>query len=434
MSAVLLAASAWGGEKHIRNDGFTGTGSVSSSVQFLNGQGAGVVLTPEASDYPLTLIGIDVLCVPTTPSSEGLPAAYVIDVFDEAGGMVVAPPMSSTGNVYSSGIQFTASSTKYNRVTLPSPRTITSGKIFVKLLTQFDSATDGTTIAMDSGPAVPKANYFYDFGVPGEIKAGGSGNYGADKNWIVRAVLKVPDVPPTVTSITPNTGQFGVAQEVVIEGTSFEFGTLAFLGNTQLVVTSRMPPTQLVAQVPATLAIGQHDVIVKNGMVSGVLPKGYTVVGNVMDGGEPVPDAGTEPVADAGTGEQDAGVPGRDELTLESIDPADAFAGEDTELLLLGTNFDEGVQVLINKKLVEPIDRKSGSVIGATLLQNTLPAGVYDVTVINSDGARATLSQALTVHDGTSVQTGCQCSEVPVGAAIGWLALAFALRRRSRTK
>ncbi|MBX5481399.1 MAG: hypothetical protein IRZ16_06070 [Myxococcaceae bacterium] len=87
---------------------------------------------------------------------------------------------------------------------------------------------------------------------------------------------------------------------------------------------------------------------------------------------------------------------------------------------------------MIGKKLIDPIERKSASVIQATLKANQLAAGTYDVTVVNPDGARATLSQALTVHEGTSVATGCSCAAVSPTAAMGVLALAYALRRMRR--
>ncbi len=52
---LMLSSVAWAGEKYLKNDSFTGQGSVNSGVEFGEYEGAGVLLEGAPSDYPLRI-------------------------------------------------------------------------------------------------------------------------------------------------------------------------------------------------------------------------------------------------------------------------------------------------------------------------------------------------------------------------------------------
>lgn len=432
IGALLLCGAANAGEKWILNDNFPGSGSVSTQVLFGTGEGAGVLLTPEQGDYPLKIIAIDVMVASITPGGSGAIGPYVLDVWDETSG-VIAPPATKNGNLHTGGVALTASTTMFNRFTFPSPLTVTSGKLFIGLKPQTDSLTDGVTLGMDSGPVVPGGNYFYNFGTWYPMTGSGSGAAGVNRNWIIRAVLDIPTVAPVVFAIDPSTADNGSPTQVTITGENFTMGSRAFIGTVEITVTSQLP-TQLTATVPAGITPGVYDVTVENpGPVSGTLNDGFTVTGpppadagTGSDAGT-MTDAGTQPEPDAGT--PDAGV-SPDALVLESVSPSEVWSADGAQLLLLGANFDPDAQVLIGDELLDEIERKSGSVINAHLPAGFL-VGTYDVTVINSDGRRATLPDAVTVVQGTGVQTGCGCGAGGGGALSFLLLGAIVLVTRS---
>jgi MYXO-CTERM domain-containing protein len=108
------------------------------------------------------------------------------------------------------------------------------------------------------------------------------------------------------------------------------------------------------------------------------------------------------------------------------------FAEDTSELLLTGAGFATGAQLLIGGKVIDGANVKSAAVLTATLKANTLGKGTYDVTVINLDGARATLTQALQVAAGGSAKAGCSCGAPGVDSFVLLALGALVTGRRRR--
>ncbi len=430
--AALISGTAAAGTKIIKNDTFTGAGGIFAGWSFGEFQGAGVLFEPAPGEYPLKIIGIDVLVVPYQLQGVGV-GAYELDVWDEVGG-TVAPPRPSDGGpdylgkVDRASLQFTSSVSLFNRFTLPTPLIVNAGKIFVKVSEQTETAIDFTTIALDNA-ATPKAgaNWYFDgFGSfhPFELADGGYYN-GLNRNWVIRLVLEVPDQAVSITDITPSSGLTSTATPVIITGTNFELGARAFLGTDELAITALTGAT-IGATVPAGLAPGRYAVRVQNpagGQAS--LPDGYTVLG--VDGGSGTGGGGGSTGGGAGGGN---GGSGTETLSLTGVTPTKIWADDTSSLFLTGAGFRDGALVLVGSTKVEGAVIESSGVISAALPAGLFAQGVYDVSVINLSGERATLPMSFTVLAGNrSAPTGCGCTAVDLWPLTA-LALVVARRRR----
>jgi len=207
--AALLGGTADAGTKIIKNDTFTGAGGINAGVSFGEYEGAGVMFEPAPGDYPLKIVGIDILLVPYMMQGFGI-GQYEFDLWDEAGGAI--PPADPTdggayyvGRISKEALMLQTSTTMFNRYTFPVPINVASGRVFVKVSEILDTASDGTTIALDTAAAPkPGANYFFNgSGAFTPFDQADGGFYRAlNHNWVIRLVLEVPDVAVTVTSIT----------------------------------------------------------------------------------------------------------------------------------------------------------------------------------------------------------------------------------------
>jgi MYXO-CTERM domain-containing protein len=118
-------------------------------------------------------------------------------------------------------------------------------------------------------------------------------------------------------------------------------------------------------------------------------------------------------------------------LKLETITPNEGDTIEDTPVVLTGDDFDEVVEVLIGSTLLKSssVTAKSANVI-ETSVPKGLSSGVYDVSVINTRGEKATLTNGFTISAGVNAKEGCGCGSGP-GALFGLaLLLGLAIRRR----
>lgn len=452
LALVLVIGSlpALAGNKVIQNDTFTGVGSVNAGISFNEYQGVGVMFEPPLAEYPLTVVGVDIFCVPYMNQGNGV-GSYLVDLYDETS-MTPAPRpddagvwpdfVMTNGRLGQTGAALTASTTTFDRFTFSQPITIASGRVFIQV-TQQNSTTgsggnalaDNTTIALDNATSTrPGANWFFDgFGVFHPFVQGDGGTYmGLNRNWIVRLVLRVPDVQVTVTSISPNTITVGTSTTVVISGTNFELGAKALLGTTELPITN-LTGTGISATVSG-LGVGVYDVKVRNlSGVEGVLPNGFTVLS--ADGGAPTgggTGGGGTGGGTGGAGGGTGGGTGNEALGLTAITPTQTYEEDATALFLTGAGFKAGARVLVGGTRVEGAVVESGGVISAALVANLLPPGKYDVSVINLNGEQATLPQAFTVLAGSrAAPKGCSCSQLE--GVVALLAIATLMRRRNRT-
>lgn len=426
--AALIAGSAVAGTKVIKNDTFTGAGSIFAGLSFGEYQGAGVLFEPDPSDYPLRIIAVDILLVPYLMQSGAVLGQYEFDIWDESGGTVPPPRPNDGGSEYIGRISrealaLTPSSTMFNRYTFPNPITVPSGRVFVKVSEILETGADGTTIALDNATMPkPNANWFFNGGFVRFDQPDGGFYGGLNRNWIIRLVLEVPDTAVTVTSITPSSSLTNVPTNVVIAGSNFELGARAFLGANELAVNNLTSLT-IGATVPVGLPAGRYDVRVRNPSgVEGVLPNGYQVFDS--DGG-----MGTGGGGGAGGTGGGGGNTGAEALAITAVTPAQTYAGDATSLFITGAGFRQGAQVLIGGTRVEGAVVESGGVISAALGANLLTPGSYDVSVINLSGEQATLAQAFKVLAGTKAKPGCACASVELFPV---LLVALALLRRRR--
>ncbi|MFT3710604.1 MAG: IPT/TIG domain-containing protein [Archangium sp.] len=443
--ALLASVSSFAGTKVLQNDTFTGMGGIFAGVSFGEYQGAGVLFEPAQSEYPMTVIGVDVLAVAYMNQGSGI-GAYELDVWDESSGTVPPPRPNDGGTYYEGkismqGVQITTSSTQFNRYTFPQPLIVNSGKVFVKFSQQTQTSLDGTTIALDMASAPkPNANWFFDgFGnfQRNDLPDGGFTN-GINRNWIIRLVLQVPDTAVTVTSINPNRSLTQNSPNVVIAGSGFELGASAFIGTTALNLNNITANT-IGATVPAGVVPGTYDVKVRNmNGIEGTLPNGYTVLtedGGMGMGGTGGGSGGGGGGAGGGTGGgTGGGSTGNEALALTAITPTSIFADDATSLFLTGAGFKAGASVLIGGTRVDGPVVESGGVISAALTANLLTPGKYDVSVINLNGEQVTLPQSLTVQvGGRLAPKGCSCATpdgLPFVAFALWL-LSYRRTRRS---
>jgi IPT/TIG domain len=410
---LLVSHAALAGQRLLQNDHFTGAGSIFSGVSFREYQGAGVLFTPSLSDYPLKIIAVDVLAVSYSGGASGSQGVYVIDVWDEDGGTVTPPRLLDggfrpTGLLGMQGAGFTTSTTRFNRYTLAQPLIVPAGKVFVQVSEQFDTATDGTTVALDNGPLESGANWFFNGGGGFDDFAQSDGGVLYNRNWIIRLVLEVPDTAVSVSSVLPSSGPTSSTVPILISGANFEVGATALLGTTTLQLTMSSA-TQLTGVVPMGTAPGVYDVVVRNPSgTEGRLVNGYQAIGA---GGGSGAGGGGGSATGGGSG-SDAGT-----VTLFDIAPAQTYAADDTAVQLTGEGFEAGAQVTIGGKPLSDVSVKSSAVLNATLKANTLGKGLYDVSVLNLSGARATLPMAFNVSGG-SAKGGCGCTSVDAPALL----------------
>jgi uncharacterized protein YegL len=175
-----------------------------------------------------------------------------------------------------------------------------------------------------------------------------------------------------VQSMTPNQGFNNEDTPVTISGTGFAAEPIKAVQLSSngvqfaLTMVSVSNDTLINATVPPGLPLGTYDLKVTNEAgASGVLEDAFTIV-------EP-PASGPE---------------------IEGIRPAQGRVGIPNDIAIFGSNFAPGAEVTLGNTPISTFFSTS-FIIYATV-PGTLPAGVFDLTVTNPDGAQATLPDAYT--------------------------------------
>lgn len=169
--------------------------------------------------------------------------------------------------------------------------------------------------------------------------------------------------PPTVTSITPDTGSTAGGTSVVVTGTGFTSGTTATLGGKAMTV----------AAVTATT-------------ITGTTPSGTAGVVDLV-----VSVPGEDPVTLASAFTYVA----PDEPTITSITPASGPMTGGTAVTIVGTGFVSGDIVTIGGVEATGVDVQSTTTMVATTPAADAP-GAADLTVTAPSGAKATRTDAFT--------------------------------------
>ena len=158
---------------------------------------------------------------------------------------------------------------------------------------------------------------------------------------------------------------------------------------------------------------------------------------------------------DSASGQPDA-APGA--LVVESITPSSVDAGEETDVVILGSGFRTGLEVLLGAQSIQ-VDEVLSERIRATVPAG-IDAGTYDVVVTNPGGETELLEDGLQVVDGSQPDAatagdtaadagsddtpatrsgatdggcGCRARRAPPVSSLFWLGLtllALAVRRR----
>lgn len=175
---------------------------------------------------------------------------------------------------------------------------------------------------------------------------------------------------PTLTSISPNSGTEGIALSAAVYGMNFRQGAnfKVFLEGTEAIVKT-VYDNKVVFQIPATLAVGTYDLVVRNDDgTETTLTDAYTC------NPKPLPPA----------------------PTLTSISPASGVEGTATSVSISGRNFRKGTnfKVTVGGEEADITAVYDNRVTFKVPI--TLGAGIYDVVVTNDDGTETIMSGAYT--------------------------------------
>ncbi len=129
-------------------------------------------------------------------------------------------------------------------------------------------------------------------------------------------------------------------------------------------------------------------------------------------------------------------------LTIESVSPDSGENDTSTDIVIIGTGFDNGIEVLLGAESIGVTETRPTR-IRATV-PDGLDPGIYDLIVTNPNDDTASLADAFEVLEATGENTsgtaddGCGCDSVSNARTTGYgallaslLLIGFALRRRN---
>jgi glucose/arabinose dehydrogenase len=172
---------------------------------------------------------------------------------------------------------------------------------------------------------------------------------------------------PTVTSITPNSGNINGGTAVTVRGTGFLAGATLSLGGTAATVVTLVSSTSITAVTPAHAAGAVNVMVTNTDAQSGTLTSGYTY--NTAPPSNPAP-------------------------TVTSISPNSATINGGTAVIIRGTGFLAGATVKLGGTSATAV-----SVVNSTTIAATTPAhaaGNTSVVVTNTDSKTGTLNNGFT--------------------------------------
>jgi Galactose oxidase-like, Early set domain/IPT/TIG domain len=198
--------------------------------------------------------------------------------------------------------------------------------------------------------------------------------------------------PPTVSTVTPNTGSSNGGTGLTITGTNFLAGATVSLGGTAATGVTVVNSTSITATTAAHSAGAVNVVVTNTDAQSGTLPNGYTYI---------TPDPAP---------------------TVTSVAPNTGTTAGGTSVNISGTGFLAGATVKMGGTSATGVTVLNSTTITATTLAHA--AGAVSVVVTNSDAQAGTLPNGYTYTTGTGggpiafVQINAATPQTPSGSII----------------
>jgi glucose/arabinose dehydrogenase len=175
------------------------------------------------------------------------------------------------------------------------------------------------------------------------------------------------DPAPTVTSITPNSGNINGGAAVTVTGTGFLAGATVKMGGTAATGVTLVSSTSITAVAPAHAAGAVNVMVTNTDAQSGTLTSGYTY--NTAPAANPAP-------------------------TVTSISPNSGTINGGSAVTIRGTGFLAGATVKLGGTSATTV-----TVVNSTTISATTPAhaaGATSVVVTNTDAKAGTLNNGFT--------------------------------------
>ncbi|MDK8181639.1 IPT/TIG domain-containing protein [Paenibacillus sp. UMB4589-SE434] len=174
--------------------------------------------------------------------------------------------------------------------------------------------------------------------------------------------------PPSIDSITPNTGLNSGGTVVIIKGKNFNATTKVYINNVEA-PSSYFNPTEVQAKIPASSAVGAVDVkVINSDGQFGAVAGGFTYTAQ----------------------------PPKPGPVINSVTPNNGAKTGGNVISVLGANFVNGSVVYINGVLSASSFYGSGQMV--LRVPGSAITGPVDVKVINPDGQEALLPGAYTYN------------------------------------
>jgi hypothetical protein len=165
--ATTMALPAGAVVKELANDSFSGFGSVTCQIGFVEGESAAAKLTADPEDYPYRVLKVRMHICPASTSG-----FIILRLYEDNSGTVLPGPV-----LYEEIVQISGSDDALNEIDLSANNiVVSSGSVRVEL-EWFQNAPPGVSNDLDG--YLPNANYIYaippgawfyadQFGVPGD--------------------------------------------------------------------------------------------------------------------------------------------------------------------------------------------------------------------------------------------------------------------------
>ncbi len=196
--------------------------------------------------------------------------------------------------------------------------------------------------------------------------------------------------PPTVSSISPNSGSTGGGTAVMITGTNFASGATVSFGGTAATGVTVSSGTSITATTPAHAAGAVTVMVTNSGGQGGSLVNGYTYA----------TASSTSP-------------------TVAAVSPNSGPTAGGTTVTITGTNFSSGATVTFGGTAATGVTVTSSTLITATTPAGTAGASVT-VAVTNSDLQSGSLANGYTYSQGPDFNVAASVASptsIPAGGS-----------------